>query len=193
MRCHPPHDAVTSAPHSRCGAPCPRRCALGRASERAGMPGGAVGQVATGTPRLLARVEGRVGVLVFNSPERRNALGDDFSPFLRAMVPLNENCTGLWPKLWANFSALILGIFSQSFGASLAIWANPPRFRSPPPWGLTQDPPGPARCVTRTGGTDQTAGRRPTRALLAPHGRRRLVLRRCGRQNLKLYRVGPET
>ena len=62
------------------------------------MPGGAVGQVVTGTPRLLARVEGRVGVLVFNSPERRNALGDDFSPFLRAMVPLNEIVQGCGPN-----------------------------------------------------------------------------------------------
>jgi hypothetical protein len=38
----------------------------------------------------------------------------------------NENCTG-WPKLWANFKALI-GIFSQSVGPSLAIWANPVQF-----------------------------------------------------------------
>ena len=57
-------------------------------------------QVATRTPRLLARVEGRVGVLVFNSPERRNALGDDFSPFLRAMVSLTKIVQGLahWPN-----------------------------------------------------------------------------------------------
>jgi hypothetical protein len=32
-----------------------------------------------------------------------------------------------WPKLWANFRALI-GIFSQSFGPSLTIWANPVQF-----------------------------------------------------------------
>ena len=32
-----------------------------------------------------------------------------------------------WPKLWANFSALI-GIFSQKFEPSLAIWANPVQF-----------------------------------------------------------------
>ena len=32
-----------------------------------------------------------------------------------------------WPKLWANFRALI-GIFSQTFGPSLAIWANPVQF-----------------------------------------------------------------
>jgi hypothetical protein len=32
-----------------------------------------------------------------------------------------------WPKLWANFMALI-GIFSQSVGPSLAIWANPVQF-----------------------------------------------------------------
>jgi hypothetical protein len=32
-----------------------------------------------------------------------------------------------WPKLWANFRALI-GIFSQRIGPSLAIWANPVQF-----------------------------------------------------------------
>jgi hypothetical protein len=32
-----------------------------------------------------------------------------------------------WPKLRANFRAL-LGIFSQSVGPSLAIWANPVHF-----------------------------------------------------------------
>ena len=32
-----------------------------------------------------------------------------------------------WPKFWANFGALI-GIFSQSVGPSLAIWANPVQF-----------------------------------------------------------------
>jgi hypothetical protein len=32
-----------------------------------------------------------------------------------------------WPKLWANFRALI-NIFSQSVGPSLAIWANPVQF-----------------------------------------------------------------
>ena len=40
----------------------------------------------TGSPRLLARIEAKVGVLTFNSPERKNSLGDDFSPFLRAMI-----------------------------------------------------------------------------------------------------------
>jgi hypothetical protein len=35
-----------------------------------------------------------------------------------------------WAKLWANFRALI-GIFSQSVGPSLAIWANPGNFRCP--------------------------------------------------------------
>ena len=34
-----------------------------------------------------------------------------------------------WPKLWANFRNLI-GIFSQSAGPSLAIWANPVQFSS---------------------------------------------------------------
>ena len=32
-----------------------------------------------------------------------------------------------WPKLWANFRARI-GIFSQTVGPSLAIWANPVQF-----------------------------------------------------------------
>jgi hypothetical protein len=32
-----------------------------------------------------------------------------------------------WPKLWANFKALI-GIFSQRVGPSLAIWANHVQF-----------------------------------------------------------------
>jgi hypothetical protein len=32
-----------------------------------------------------------------------------------------------WPKLWANFRALIV-IFSQSVGPSLAMWANPVQF-----------------------------------------------------------------
>jgi hypothetical protein len=32
-----------------------------------------------------------------------------------------------WPKLWADFRALT-GIFSQSVGPSLAIWANPVQF-----------------------------------------------------------------
>jgi hypothetical protein len=35
-----------------------------------------------------------------------------------------------WPKLWANFKALI-GIFSQNIGPSLAIWANPVHFSFP--------------------------------------------------------------
>ena len=34
-----------------------------------------------------------------------------------------------WPKLWANFTALdLMGVFSQSVGPSLAIWANPVHF-----------------------------------------------------------------
>ena len=37
--------------------------------------------------------------------------------------PRNENCVQGRPKLWANFRALI-GIFSQTVGPSLAIWAN---------------------------------------------------------------------
>ena len=35
---------------------------------------------------MLARIEERVGVIVFNSPERKNSLGDDFTPFLRATI-----------------------------------------------------------------------------------------------------------
>jgi hypothetical protein len=41
-------------------------------------------------------------------------------------VPLTKIAQG-WPELWANFRALI-GIFSQSDGPSLAIWANPVQF-----------------------------------------------------------------
>jgi hypothetical protein len=40
--------------------------------------------------------------------------------------PLTKIVQG-WPKFWANFRALI-GIFSQSVGPSLAIWANPVKF-----------------------------------------------------------------
>jgi hypothetical protein len=36
-----------------------------------------------------------------------------------------------WPKLWANFRVL-LGIFGQSVGPSLTIWANPVQFSLPP-------------------------------------------------------------
>ena len=32
-----------------------------------------------------------------------------------------------WPELWADFRELI-GIFSQTVGPSLAIWANPVQF-----------------------------------------------------------------
>ena len=38
-----------------------------------------------------------------------------------------------WPKLWANFRALV-GIFSQSIGPSLAIWADPVQFSSKEPF-----------------------------------------------------------
>ena len=43
-------------------------------------------EVDTGTTTLLARIEEGVGVLTFNSPEKRNSLGDDFTPFLRDMI-----------------------------------------------------------------------------------------------------------
>jgi hypothetical protein len=32
-----------------------------------------------------------------------------------------------WPKLWANFR-ILTGIFIQSVGPSLAVWANPVQF-----------------------------------------------------------------
>jgi hypothetical protein len=41
-----------------------------------------------------------------------------------------------WPKLWANFKALV-GIFSQSVGPSLAIWANPVQFSFRRYWSRT--------------------------------------------------------
>jgi hypothetical protein len=74
-------------------------------------------------------------------------LGGGVRPRARSSTRANENCTSGWPKLWANFRALI-GIFSQRVGPSPAIWANPvqcslPSFlgsgqhadhqRSPPP------------------------------------------------------------
>lgn len=52
----------------------------------AAVASGAAVELETGSPRLLARIEERVGVLTFNSPERKNSLGDDFSPYLRAMI-----------------------------------------------------------------------------------------------------------
>jgi hypothetical protein len=44
-----------------------------------------------------------------------------------------------WPKLWANFRALI-GIFSQSVGPSLAIWANPVQLSLRAVWSLSCRP-----------------------------------------------------
>ena len=46
--------------------------------------------------------------------------------FWRALPPRTKIVQG-WPKLWANFRALI-GISSQSVGPSLAIWANSVQF-----------------------------------------------------------------
>ena len=43
------------------------------------------GELETGTPELLARVEERVCVLTLNRPEARNALSDTLSPALRRM------------------------------------------------------------------------------------------------------------
>eukprot|EP00937_MAST-01D_sp_MAST-1D-sp2_P002224 g2224.t1 len=40
----------------------------------------------TGTPLLLARIEDGVAVLVLNCPARRNALGDDLTPYLRSTI-----------------------------------------------------------------------------------------------------------
>ena len=45
---------------------------------------------------------------------------------IRGANPGTEILQG-WPKLWANFRALI-GIFSQSVVPSVAIWANPVQF-----------------------------------------------------------------
>jgi hypothetical protein len=42
-------------------------------------------------------------------------------------VPPGTEIVQGWPKLWANFRALV-GIFSQSVGPSIAIWANPVQF-----------------------------------------------------------------
>ena len=40
----------------------------------------------TGCPLLLARIEAGVCVIVLNAPSRRNALGDDLTPFLRDLI-----------------------------------------------------------------------------------------------------------
>jgi hypothetical protein len=44
-------------------------------------------------------------------------------PAARAVTKIVQG----WPKLWANFRALIW-IFSQRVGPSLAVWANPVQF-----------------------------------------------------------------
>jgi hypothetical protein len=44
----------------------------------------------------------------------------------RQVGPVTKIVQG-WPKLWANFRALI-GFFSQTVGPSLAIWVNPVQF-----------------------------------------------------------------
>ena len=43
-------------------------------------------QIDTGTDQLLARQEGRVGVVTLNRPEARNALSDQLTPALRQMI-----------------------------------------------------------------------------------------------------------
>jgi hypothetical protein len=40
----------------------------------------------------------------------------------RVQISATKTVQG-WPKLWANFKALV-GVFSQSVGPSLAVWAN---------------------------------------------------------------------
>eukprot|EP00936_MAST-01D_sp_MAST-1D-sp1_P001452 g1452.t1 len=42
--------------------------------------------VETDCPLLLARIESGVCIIVMNAPSRRNALGDDLTPFLRSLV-----------------------------------------------------------------------------------------------------------
>lgn len=89
MDCRRGHDRLARL-HHQVAAPA----ALGQgysgpdaaAVHHAAVRCGAAVDVPTGTPRLLARVEQMVGVLTFNSPDRKNSLGDDFTPFLRAMI-----------------------------------------------------------------------------------------------------------
>jgi hypothetical protein len=50
-----------------------------------------------------------------------------FSAATSASLPTLTKIVQGWPKLWANFRDSI-GIFSQSVGPSLAIWANPVQF-----------------------------------------------------------------
>ena len=55
------------------------RCVAGHVSTAEELP--------TGTPRLLARLEDGVAVVTLNHDARRNALGDDLTPFLRQACP----------------------------------------------------------------------------------------------------------
>jgi hypothetical protein len=79
-----------------------------------------------------------------------------------------------WPKLWANFRPLI-GIFSQSVGPSLTIWANPVQFsfRMPP----SSRPP-----RRRTGSARPGAGGRRAPAGPAARATRRPTRRRWRRR-----------
>jgi hypothetical protein len=69
-------------------------------------------------------------------PRRPSTRGVAEPSFCCTLPPHRRLCARLhcrtkiaqgWPKLWANFTALI-GIFSQSNGPRLAIWANPVQF-----------------------------------------------------------------
>jgi hypothetical protein len=81
---------------------------------------------------------------------------------IRSQAPVTKIVQG-WPKLWANFRALI-GIFNQSVGPGLAIWANPVEFSSVPCGGGRQADGRRGVCVgamfrrlcSRCGGTSST-------------------------------------
>ena len=65
---------------------------------------------------------------VLNLPSSRHErVSQARQPGIHACHKFSNEILKGWPKLWANFKALI-GNFSKSVGPSLAIWANPVQF-----------------------------------------------------------------
>jgi hypothetical protein len=78
----------------------------------------------------LVREDARAGAATVSFEQLYFSPADGAPPRASAQpeAPLTKIVQGR-AKLWANFRALI-GIFSQSVGPSLAIWANPVQFSS---------------------------------------------------------------
>jgi hypothetical protein len=74
-------------------------------------------------PRGATAARTTCQVCVCSAPRRHRRCGSRRRGAHRAITKIVQG----WPKLWANFRALI-GIFSQSVRPSLAIWANPVQF-----------------------------------------------------------------